>query len=88
MIWYSIGAALTLLVYAWGLGLAILVLPARWRRFWPALTPACGLALQSLVVWCGAHAGLPGVQNWAVYATILPMLLLALARWRVGGVRR
>lgn len=88
MIWYFTGGALALLIYFWGIGLAILVLPRRWRGFWPAVCPLCGVALQSLVVWIAANVGLPGTQHWAIPTLALPVAFCALAAWRVGGVRR
>ncbi len=88
MIWYFTGGALALLACAWGIGLALLVLPRRWQRFWPAFCPACGLALQSGTVWVGANASLPGTQRWAVLVQLLPVAVFLLAVWRAGGWRR
>lgn len=88
MIWYYVGGALALLICLWGIGVAILVLPPRWRVFWPVLCPACGIALQSLVVWITASAGLPGTKHWAGAALGVPLAISALAVWRVGGLRK
>ncbi|MBS0662663.1 MAG: hypothetical protein JSR48_05320 [Verrucomicrobia bacterium] len=73
----------------WGAGAAILLAPARWRRFWPAFAAPMGIALQSAVVWAGAYAGLTGTDTYARWSLLLPLALLVVAVRRRGGrVRR
>lgn len=79
MMFLVVGFALLLHVFFWGAGLALLGMPRRWRRFWPVLAFPSGFALQSLVVWLGAHAGLPGTNAYAWPAEIIPVLLLVVA---------
>jgi hypothetical protein len=76
---YLVVVALVLHVLWWGVGLALLVMPRRWRAFWPVLVPAAGLALQSLVVWLAAYADLAGARSYALLAELLPAVLLGLA---------
>ncbi len=79
MIWYWMGLALVLHVYLWGLGLTWLILPGRWRRFWPAFCAPVGLGLQSAVVWVGTHTSLPGTDHYARASLVLPMGLFVAA---------
>jgi hypothetical protein len=90
MIHFAVAFALLLHVFFWGLGLARLTMPRRWRRFWPVLVFPAGFALQSLVVWTGAYAGLPGTHSYAWPAELIPLALLAWAVWRsgFGGFRK
>ncbi len=53
----------------WGLGLTLLILPGRWRRFWPAWVGPVGLTLQSTVVWAGAHTTLAGTDVYALVSS-------------------
>ena len=75
MIWYVMGFVLVLHVYLWGWGLTLLVLPRRWRRFWPAFCAPVGLALQSAVVWAGTHTALRGTDGYARVTLALPVAL-------------
>jgi hypothetical protein len=85
MLYYIIAVALIAHTIFWGLGLSWLVLPRRWRRWWWALAPGFGLALQSAVVWAGAHTPLAGTNAYAAGSELLPLGLLALAAWRSRG---
>jgi len=82
MLPYVVAFGVLLHVLFWGAGLAALVMPQPWRPFWPILAAPAGLALQSLAVWVGAQAGLPGTQAYAWPAELIPLLLL------VAGLRR
>jgi hypothetical protein len=84
MIFFLVGFALILHVAFWGAGLALLVMPRRWHRFWPAIVMPAGFMLQSLVVWVGAYANLAGTNRYAAPAELLPAGLLAVALWRRG----
>jgi len=91
MWFYLLAAGLLLHTYFWGLGLAWLTLPRVWRRWWWIFAPGYGLALQSTVVWVGAHLPLAGTQAYAWVAEIIPAALMLLAwsrgaAWR-GGMR-
>lgn len=66
----------------WGAGLAVLMLPARWRRFWWMFAPGAGMALQSAVVWTGAQTALEGTDAYAWPSEALPAIVLAVALWR------
>ncbi len=87
MIWYATGGLWIFTIFFWGLGLTLLLLPRRWRRFWPAFCGPVGLGLQSLTVWIGAHTPLAGTDRYAWPALLLPigLLLAAGARVSVGG---
>ncbi len=85
MNWFLAGWVLVLQTGFWGLGLTLLLLPGRWRRFWPAFVAPVGLALQSAVVWAGAHTTLPGTDSYALASLLLPVGLLAGAFRRFGG---
>lgn len=87
MIHFAVAFALLLHVVLWGAGAAMLAMPRPWRRLWPVLIVPCGLALQSAVVWAGAHAGLRGTNAYAWASEALPLLLLVIA-WRRHGWRR
>ena len=88
MVWYLTGFAWLLQIYLWGLGLTFLVLPRRWRRFWPVFCPYAGLALQSALVWGMARlTSLPGTDSYAATGLLLPGGLLLAAARHVGGWR-
>jgi hypothetical protein len=85
MISFPVAFAVLVHVLFWGAGLAMLVVPRPWRRFWPVLVAPMGFALQSAVVWAGAMAGLRGTNSYGWAAELLPAGLLVLAvRWRGG----
>ena len=81
-LWVSFGLLLHILF--WGVGLALLVTPRRWRKFWPVWSAPCGVLLQSAVVWCGAHTTWAGTDAYAGWAEILPVALLVAGAWRRG----
>ena len=87
MLYYLSAAGLIAHTIYWGLGLAWLGLPRVWRRWWWAFAPGFGFALQSAVVWAGAHTSMPGTDSYAWWSEILPLLLLVLAV-RDGALRR
>ncbi len=84
MISFLVGFALLLHVCFWGAGLATLIMPRPWQRFWPVLVPLAGFSLQSAVVWLGAYAGMNGTNHYAWGAGILPGGLLGWAVVRRG----
>lgn len=82
MTYFLTGFLLLAGVLFWGAGLAFLIVPARYRRFaWIFAAPA-GLALQSLTVWLGAHAGLAGTDAYGRASLLLPAALAVAAWWR------
>nr|MBP8257934.1 hypothetical protein [Opitutaceae bacterium] len=85
MVFYPVALALLLHILFWGAGLAWLVTPQVWRRAWPLFAGPAGVALQSAVVWAGAHSGLQGTDAYGLLAEGLPAGLLALAWWRHGS---
>ncbi len=84
------GAALLLHTAWWGVGLALLLMPRPWRRFWPVFVPVCGFGLQTAAVWAGVMLDLPGTRSYAGWSELLPglLLLLGLRRhgWRMGAL--
>ena len=84
MIYLVVSFGLLLHILIWGVGLALLVTPARWRRFWPVWVAPCGVALQSAVVWLGAHTTLAGTDVYARWAELLPVALLIFGVGRRG----
>ncbi|MEI7798890.1 MAG: hypothetical protein WCI28_01730, partial [Opitutaceae bacterium] len=86
MPYYFIAAGLSLHIYFWGMGVTGLILPARWRRWWWAFAPGLGMALQSAVVWVGAHTPLPGTASYAWWSELLPLILLWVGARRLGLV--
>lgn len=84
MIHFPVAFALLLHVLFWGAGAAALAMPRPWRRFWPVLVVPAGLALQSAVVWAGAHAGLRGTMSYVAGSEVLPLVLLAVAIGKRG----
>jgi hypothetical protein len=87
MIHFPVAFAVLAHVLFWGAGLAMLVMPRAWRRFWPVLVVPAGLALQSAVVWAGAAAGFKGTNSYAWWSEVVPATLLAVGLWRVGRGR-
>lgn len=87
MIHFPVACALLLHVLFWGAGAAMLTMPSRWRRFWPVLVVPAGFALQSAVVWAGAHTELRGTNAYGMWTEVIPggLLIFALAR---NGIRR
>jgi hypothetical protein len=86
MPYYLITGGIILHTFFWGIGAAWLILPWHWRRWWWAIAPGLGLALQSAVVWTGAHTALPGTSHYAWWSELLP-LGLGLAGWIRLGLR-
>lgn len=84
MIYFVVAFGLLLHVLFWGVGVAVLAMPRPWRRFWPVLVLPAGFALQSLVVWLGAYANLPGTNRYAWWSEAIPAMLLGLALRRRG----
>lgn len=82
MYFFAVAFGLLLHVFFWGAGLAVLAMPRPWQRYWPVLACPAGLALQSLVVWIGAYANLPGTNSYAWWSEALPVVLLIVAAWR------
>ena len=89
-----IAFALLLHTLFWGAGAAMLLLPRRWRRFWPVFAAPVGLTLQSLAVWAGAYANLAGTDVYGRVSLVVPAILLAAAagrrppsRWRADLFR-
>ncbi len=76
MLYYLTAAGLLAHTCFWGAGLSGLVLPREWRRWWWAFAPGLGLALQSAVVWAGAHTPLAGTATYARWSEIIPLVLL------------
>jgi len=87
MLYYLTAAGLIAHTFFWGLGLAWLALPREWRRWGWLFAPAFGWALQSAVVWVGAHTALAGTAMYARTSELLPLALLVLAIGR-GRARR
>jgi hypothetical protein len=85
LIHFAVGAALLLHILFWGVGGAMLAMPRPWRRFWPVLIAPTGLALQSAVVWIGAHAGWRGTNSYAWWSEAVPVALLVAGVWRRGA---
>lgn len=80
-------AAFSLLLHIvfWGAGLALLVTPRRWLKYWAFFATAAGIALQSAVVWFAAvHTDLPGAQSYGQASLLIPIGLLAWA-FRLRG---
>jgi hypothetical protein len=84
MIFFLAGFGLLLHIFFWGVGLSLLITPRVWLRHAWLFAPACGLALQSAVVWAGASVGLPGTESYARWVEFLPVILLGAGAWRVG----
>ena len=82
MLPYVVAFGLLLHLAFWGAGLSILAMPRPWARFWPVMALATGAALQSLVVWVGAYAGLRGTNAYAWPGESVPLVLLAAGLWR------
>ncbi len=85
MMFFAVAFGVLLHALFWGAGLAVFVMPQAWRRFWPVLALPAGFALQSLVVWLGAYANLPGTNSYAWWSEILPAALLGAAAARRGA---
>lgn len=84
MLYYIVAALLLSHAMFWGLGLSWLVLPRVWRPVWWILAPGLGWALQSAVVWAGAHTRLAGTEAYAEWSELLPLTLLVAAVWKLG----
>ena len=76
MIYLLVSFGLLLHILIWGVGLALLVTPARWRRFWPVWIAPCGVVLQSAVVWIGAHTTIAGTDVYGRWTVLLPITLM------------
>lgn len=90
MAYYLVAVLLIAHTTFWGAGLSWLVLPRRWRPAWWIFAPGFGLALQSAVVWAGAHTPVAGTNAYALATELVPAALLGWAarrspprgRWR------
>src|SRR5882757_8156308 len=87
MYFFAVAFGLLLHVLFWGVGVAALAMPHRWRRFWPVVAAPAGLASQTLVVWLGAYANLRGTNSYAWWSEALPAALLVVAIRRHGGAQ-
>ena len=93
MVYFTAAFGLLLHVLFWGAGLALLIVPRPYHRYWTILVAPAGVALQSAVVWFGAYANLPGTDSYASWAEAIPVGLLAAAlasarrRWLWSGLR-
>lgn len=87
VLYYLVAALLLLHTVFWGVGLSWLVLPRPWRAVWWIFAPVLGFALQSAVVWAGAHTRLAGTESYAAWSELLPLGLLAGAGMRLGRKR-
>jgi len=85
MVFFAAGFGLLLHIFFWGLGLAWLITPRPWRRWWPVFAGLAGAGLQSAVVWLGVQLDLTGTESYARWSLLLPAGLLALAWWREGS---
>ena len=89
MYFYLVAFGLLAHVLFWGAGLAMWVMPERWRKFWPVLAVPAGLTLQALVVWLGSAAGLKGTNSYAWWSEAVPVgLLVGAVFWYGSGVAR
>lgn len=86
MLYYLVAALLLAHAIFWGAGLAMLSLPGAWKRAWWIWAAPCGWALQSAVVWAGAHGPWAGTNVYALVTELIPAALLAVA-WRGGNWR-
>ncbi|MBC7369678.1 MAG: hypothetical protein H7343_23160 [Undibacterium sp.] len=84
MYFYLVAFGLLAHVIFWGAGLALLVMPGRWRNFWTVLVVPAGFTLQALVVWLGSNAGLRGTHTYAWASEVVPVVLLLGAGWWRG----
>ena len=81
---YPVALGLLLHTLFWGAGFAWLIVPPRYRRFWPIFAAPCGFLLQSMVVWAGAYLDLKGTQVYAWWAELIPVGLWCVAVARTG----
>ncbi len=88
MLYYLTAIGLIAHTLFWGAGLALFWSPRAWRPCWWALAPALGQALQSAVVWAGAHSALAGTNVYAWWSELLPLALLGAALLRESGAVR
>src|SRR2546429_297465 len=87
MIHFAVAFALLLHAFFWGAGAAMLTMPRPWRRFWVALIFPTGFALQSAIVWLGAHTALRGTNSYVWWSELIPLALIAIALRRHGARR-
>ena len=80
MYFYLVAFGLLAHVLFWGAGLALAVMPGRWRNFWPVLVVPAGLTLQALVVWVAVWLGLNGTNSYAWASELFPAAVLAASR--------
>lgn len=85
MQYYLTTAGLLVHAFFWGLGLAWLITPWRWRTCWPLVALPAGLALQSAVVWAAGWLPVAGTDVYGRTALLLPLALLVLAWRRASG---
>jgi hypothetical protein len=77
MLYLTAAFGMLLHVLFWGAGLALLIMPRPYQRYWALLIAPAGVALQSAVVWLGAYANLPGTDSYARWAVVIPAGILA-----------
>lgn len=82
MLYYLTATGLIAHTVFWGLGLIWLIVPREWRAWSWVFVPAGGFALQSAVVWVGAHTSLAGTDTYAWASELIPATLLGVACWR------
>jgi hypothetical protein len=87
MNWFFLGVTLLALRAFWGLGLTLLLLPVRLRRYWLVLAPLTGATLQIAVVWLASKFDLPGTERYVWFSLVIPV---GLAVWGLNqhGLRQ
>jgi hypothetical protein len=85
MLYYLTAVGLIAHTCFWGFGLAFLTLPRVWRRWVWMFAPGFGFALQSAVVWGGAHTSMAGTNSYAWWSELLPFVLLVAALYKKSG---
>ena len=89
MYFFLVAFGLLAHVLFWGAGLALWVMPGRWRKFWAVLAVPAGFTLQALVVWLASVAGLRGTNSYAWWSEAVPLaLLVGAVGWHGTGVWR
>jgi hypothetical protein len=88
MVFYFTAFGLLVHVLLWGIGPALTITPRRWLAFWPVFAVLYGVALQSAVVWAGAHTTWAGTDDYGRWSELLPIAWLGLGLRRLPAGRR
>jgi hypothetical protein len=82
MTYLIVSAGVALVFWFLGLGLSLIIVPVRWRRYVLLIAPTVGYCLLTLIGWRCYVANLRGTDAYAIWCIAAGAIVLAIAIWR------